>query len=97
MDSHHEKMLQRADHERTERKDREMEKLWAKRVPTPESDASWSTCPYAGPWMNVHVGRDLERRLTVVREALERVTLWSTENSVLDVARKALAQTAPKP
>jgi len=29
--------LDRADHERTERKDKEMEELWANRAPTPET------------------------------------------------------------
>ena len=40
---------------------------------------------------------DLGRRLTIAREALDRISIWSTENSVLDVARITLTQTAPKP
>ena len=35
--NYQEDQLDRADHERTERKDKEMEELWANRAPTPET------------------------------------------------------------
>ena len=91
-------MLQRADHERTERKDSEMEELWAKRVPTPETDQAWASWPYAGPGMSVHVGRDLERRLTVAREALEGISHdMAATQQIHDLCIQAITQTAPKP
>jgi len=31
------------------------------RIPTPITDASWASWPYAGPGMSVHDGRNLER------------------------------------
>jgi len=80
------------DHLRDEMLDRQWEEQQTNRVPTPETDAVTSNY-YP---MRV-VSRDLEQRLTLARDALERITIWSTEKTVLSVARNALIQTAPKP
>ncbi len=71
-------------------------------TPTPKTDAAEfpvMTFPSRDNPLVVRsiIVRNLERRLTIARKALERVTLWSTENSVLAVAKQALTQTAPKP
>ena len=75
-----------------------------KNIPTPETDRSWASWPYAGPGMSVHVGRDLERRLTVAREALKEILFIRREplplvdlDEARVIANKALNQTAPKP
>lgn len=65
-------------------------------IPTPETDTLYN--PENG-WTGVvpiDHARDLERRLTVAREALDRISIWSTENSVLDIARKTLTNIALK-
>ena len=65
-------------------------------IPTPETDALYN--PENG-WTGVvpiDHARDLERRLTIAREALDRISIWSTENSVLDIARKTLTNIALK-
>lgn len=40
-----EDLLDRADHERTERKDREMEELWVNRLPEPKTNLLTLTAP----------------------------------------------------
>ena len=104
-----EDLLDRADHERTECKDREMEELWANRVQTPETDRKEyeQECNYEVCWED-HA-RDLERRLTIAREALEiaRVGMCSVGvpdkeerevlNDAFDHVCDALVLTAPKP
>ena len=70
-------------------------------IPTPESDAAYKQLLLESDKSHrIRMGqkmKSLERRLTLAREGLDRITIWSTENSVLDVARKTLTQTAPKP
>jgi len=46
-------------------------------------------------WVDADYARDLERRLAACREALERITIWSTENAILQLSRNTLALTAP--
>ena len=69
-------------------------------IPTPETDAAEAACRESKGCVNLVFVNDmaaLERRLTIARDALDRISIWSTENSVLDVARITLTKTAPKP
>ena len=80
-------------------------------IPTPETDAAWkdpqrtrdgtgfrSDVPSIDIALSVaEKSKDLERRLAVARDALERATIWSTENAILLVSKQALTLTAPKP
>lgn len=73
MDPYYEKLADRADHERTERKDREMEELWEKsRVTTPETDLHfkdniWSVSDYGARrhlvQRDINLMKSLEERL----------------------------------
>lgn len=89
------------DHLRDEMLDRQWEEQQANRVPTPEADECYHYCvTHSGPGTGLIMRqkmRDLETRLTLARDALERISIWATENSVLSVARNALTQTNPKP
>lgn len=63
---------------------------------TPETDASEEMCrEHIGGVNLVYVDdmADLERRLAACRDALELVTNWSTENTILDLSKKTLALT----
>jgi hypothetical protein len=65
---------------------------------TPETDKSHEKlkmCGYGGV-VELIVSRDLERRLTVAREALKVVLDASSNTRLTRVAREALTATAPK-
>lgn len=66
-------------------------------IPTPETDAvhARKMGPAALFEMTEHA-RDLERRLTVAREALMVVANCSSSTRLLRISREALTQTAPK-
>ena len=42
-------------------------------TPTPITDEAWAAWPYAGSGISVHVGRELERKLTTVTEQRDRL------------------------
>jgi len=69
-------------------------------IPTPETDAAEAACRESKGCVNlVFVGdmADLERRLTIARDALWGVHETSSSSRLRRVAKETLALTAPKP
>lgn len=69
------------------------------KIPTPETDKKHALyeCDACGNHVvSADFARDLERRLTVAREALEKIANAETKYPAI-IATKALTLTAPKP
>jgi len=71
-------------------------------LPTPESDLFYSSfsdgeaCPSQAEWL--YKLQDLERRLTVAREALDSITHdMGATPAIHQLCTESLTQTAPKP
>lgn len=108
-DNYVERLLDEADYRRDERKEREMEELWAKsRILTPETDENTYPKDFYQDCRNLvpaSFARDLERRLTAEKARAETMgrlahaaACESAElRSRLTVAREALKQIQHNP
>lgn len=109
MDPYHEKLLDRADHLRTERKDREMEEAQDQlEAETPQTTLhAYYAFPPSGALgakfkvVDVSFARDLERRLNLARAALKEILfIRRAPLPLLDldearsIAKKTLEETA---